>query len=113
MCLIALGLIFLILYAHESESFNFFFPIHFLSEFTESFISEKYKLYCQKGNQDGISYFQTSFAAMWVMLACVGMGSIIPCISDGVAVADLQKDSDMSESETVIFLLFGETKGNF
>lgn len=47
------------------------------------------------------------------MLACAGTGSVIHCISDGVAVVDLQKDSDVSESESVIFLLFGETKGNF
>lgn len=47
------------------------------------------------------------------MFPCVGMGKVIYCFSDGLAVVDLQKDSDVSESETVIFLLFGETKGNF
>lgn len=47
------------------------------------------------------------------MLACVGMESVRCCISDRVAVVDLQKDSNVRESETVIFLLFVETKGNF
>lgn len=90
-----------------------FFSIHGLSEFTDSLKSEKYKLYCWKGNQDGISCFQTSFAAMDVMLACAEMENVVFCISDGVTVVDLQKDSDVNESGTVIFLLFCETKGSF
>lgn len=47
------------------------------------------------------------------MLACVGMESAVCCISARVTVVDLQKDSDVNESETVIFLLLFETKGNF
>ena len=47
------------------------------------------------------------------MLACIGLGRVIYFISDGVAPVDLQKNSGVSESETVIFLLCGETKGNF
>lgn len=47
------------------------------------------------------------------MFACIGMENIIYCVSDRLYVVDLQKDSDVSESETVIFLLFGETKDNF
>lgn len=33
------------------------------------------------------------------------MESVTRCISDGVAVVDLQKDSDVRESETEIFFI--------
>lgn len=65
--------------------------------------------------KQGLHFLLPDFLCCHVSYACLywnGKGYIY-FISDGVAPVDLQKNSDVSESETVIFLLCGETKGNF